>query len=720
MSKLNEVKEIRDTYREIRKALGENLNIQKSTVKEAKALASISRKINDAIEEGNNATDRQLAKQAERARSALREIERQAEFAQKKLELGQKLTEEEEELLAAKEQGFAVEKKIVELSEKELRIRKGVNRSLGVTGALAKSLSKTLGIDLGESLKDAREKAEKVNREFEDSGKTLSDVGKKVQGNAQVALLNLKGLTGAFLDGISSTEAIFTVILKQVGALNKAQTEFRTLSGQSAENFKGVNSELVTVTDQVKSITALSKELGVNVNAAFSEETLFNAAVLTNNLDVSAKSAANLALRAEVFGGEFKDAAKSAELATEQINSSGQGAVLFGDVLESAGNASDALALSLEASGKSLFVAAAEAKKLGLTLEQVDSIAGSLLNFEQSIANELEAELLTGKELNLERARFFALTNDVAGLTEEIANNQEVLNSFASGNRFEQEAIAKALGLSRDELAKTIVIQKLNAGLSAEQAAAAANVSPELAKQLDIQQKFQKSIQSLTDAITPFIEKLAIVLDNTTALYSIVGLIAATRLTRLIKDLLLVRALSASTGGGAGKFYAGGQFLPGGGRAPKGGVFAGAAGAAGKAGGRGLLKTAGAGISRLGLPGLLVGGALLGGAFLLNRQSKKEQEARERANATQIRDGVIGSDGSLLVSGPRGSVSLDSNDTIVGNKNGVIAGTNLGGSNRELVSRIDKLIAATERGTTITMDGNLVGKSVANTTSRLG
>ena len=173
MSRLNEVREIRDTLREIRKSLGENLSIRKSATKEAKALASISRRITDAIEEGNSATDRQLAKDAERARSSLRELQRQADIAQAKadsLDKTKQLSDEEKELLAAKEAGFVVERKIVQLSEKELRIRKGVNRSLGVTGALAKSLSKTFNIDLGDALQDARDKAEEINREFEDSG----------------------------------------------------------------------------------------------------------------------------------------------------------------------------------------------------------------------------------------------------------------------------------------------------------------------------------------------------------------------------------------------------------------------------------------------------------------------------------------------------------------------------------------------------------------------
>ena len=88
-----------------------------------------------------------------------------------------------------------------------------------------------------------------------------------------------------------------------------------------------------------------------------------------------------------------------------------------------------------------------------------------------------------------------------------------------------------------------------------------------------------------------------------------------------------------------------------------------------------------------------------------------------------MKDGIIDSQGGMVVSGPKGSISLDREDTIVANKNGVIAGTNLGGNgaaNSEMLSRLDRLISATERGSQITMDGNLVGKSIANNTSGLG
>ena len=51
-----------------------------------------------------------------------------------------------------------------------------------------------------------------------------------------------------------------------------------------------------------------------------------------------------------------------------------------------------------------------------MEMSQLDGIASSLMDFESSIKNELEAELLLGKNLNLEKARQAALNNDLSTL----------------------------------------------------------------------------------------------------------------------------------------------------------------------------------------------------------------------------------------------------------------------------------------------------------------
>ena len=68
--------------------------------------------------------------------------------------------------------------------------------------------------------------------------------------------------------------------------------------------------------------------------------------------------------------------------------------------------------------------------------------------------------MLTGKEINLDKARQLALDNDLAGLSEEIAKNSEITEAFATGNRIQQQAAADALGMSRDELAQMVMQQE--------------------------------------------------------------------------------------------------------------------------------------------------------------------------------------------------------------------------------------------------------------------
>ena len=288
---------------------------------------------------------------------------------------------------------------------------------------------------------------------------------------------------------------VFGALAKSFGDFEKANKEVRNLTGQSATNMNTFNSSMVSSIDAAKTIGSLSKEIGINVNAAFSGETITAAAELTNLLGVSDKSAANLALRAEAFGGTLKGVDKSVFNTVKGFNMQNRSAVNVGAVLEDVGNSSNSLALSLGGSADELAEAAAGAQRLGLNLQQAEKIADTLLNFESSIAAELEAELLTGKQINLEAARQAALNNDIATLTEEIGNNQEILSAFSSGNRIQQDAIAKSLGMSKDEVANMIFLKQKENKLTDEQAAKAAGINIETAKRLGAQDSIQKSIE---------------------------------------------------------------------------------------------------------------------------------------------------------------------------------------------------------------------------------
>jgi hypothetical protein len=148
---------------------------------------------------------------------------------------------------------------------------------------------------------------------------------------------------------------------------------------------------------------------------------------------------------AEILGGAEAYAARNGFVVNEK------------DILKEVSAASASLKLTLGGSAEAVAKAAVQAKQFGLNLEQAEKISESLLQFETSIESELSAELLTGKNLNFERARALALEGKTAEAAAEVAKQVGTSRDFAKMNVIQQEALAKAAGMTRDELAQSLM-----------------------------------------------------------------------------------------------------------------------------------------------------------------------------------------------------------------------------------------------------------------------
>ena len=98
--------------------------------------------------------------------------------------------------------------------------------------------------------------------------------------------------------------------------------------------------------------------------------------------------------------------------------------------------------------------------KMGVEMSTASKIADGLLDFESSINNQMEASVLLGKEINLDKALELALNNDTAGATAEVLKNIGGSAEFAKMNRLEQDALAKASGMTVEEMKKAIDAQE--------------------------------------------------------------------------------------------------------------------------------------------------------------------------------------------------------------------------------------------------------------------
>ena len=132
-------------------------------------------------------------------------------------------------------------------------------------------------------------------------------------------------------------------------------------------------------------------------------------------------------------------------------------------------------------------------------MDAISNSAGQLLDFESSIEKELQAELLLGKDINLERARQAALTGDQTALMEELVREAGSLEELQQMNVLQQEALAGALGISVDQLANQVLQGEALATQKDEQLERDAAEAEMNAKALSLQEKQAIAMEKLAD-----------------------------------------------------------------------------------------------------------------------------------------------------------------------------------------------------------------------------
>ena len=337
----------------------------------------------------------------------------------------------------------------------------------------------------------------------------------------------------------------------------KIQAELALSAASSEKLF--VNSK-----DLNQSFRELTTQTGLI--ADFGGDILVTQTTLTKQLGLSAENAGRLSTLSRIQSKDTETILENSVSTVSALGAQNKVGIDVKGVLQEVSQVSDAIAVSLGKNPVEIAKAVTQAKLLGLSLSEVDAVASSLLDFESSITNELEAELLIGKDLNLEKARLLALNNDLAGLGDELRNQEEIRLSFSTGNRIQQEAAAKAIGVSRDQLAKMVLQQDLIAmgaenfvdayGEQTFQSLQSQSASEKFAATLE---KIQGIIGDIGIAFAPFLDGIASVVGYLAqskvaaiALGSVIAGLAAASLTNAIASIFASTALLGPVGVGIG------------------------------------------------------------------------------------------------------------------------------------------------------------------------
>jgi hypothetical protein len=359
---------------------------------------------------------------------------------------------------------------------------KNINKSIGLTGsalsAVAKITSKIGLSGMDDVFEEARDAAvEKARTLGASEKKSLGLIGKirtmgaafKVVGKAIIenltdplvlAGLLIKGLksaynfvASAFKDGKEAAMIISEENVKLARSLGLSQKAANKLASSVA----GMGPTTAATKQSIESIYS-----AMGSTEKLSNNTLRVFVKLNTQAGMSAESLAQFQKFAKLSGQDAGVLVKNmAQTALETIKTN-KYAFSQRNLLDDVAKVSSVISLRFKDQPAALVKAVAKAKSLGMEMGKIEDIASSLLNFEDSIAAEMEAELLTGKQLNLEKAREAALRGDTAALQDEIISQLGSIDEFNKMNVLQQDAFAKSIGLSRGELAGMLDAQEKN------------------------------------------------------------------------------------------------------------------------------------------------------------------------------------------------------------------------------------------------------------------
>ena len=388
------------------------------------------------------------------------------------------LSKEAQQYQALEQTASALEKNAEYLAEQATQ-QDNITDGMGFLGRSAEGLSGTLSsMGAGEfgkklGLESAAKKAKEMSIELTDGGKKSLGAFGKVRvaiGTMGAALKSALGplallamVKKAYSDGEVSANRLNGENVQIARTLGIAQENANKLAGE-ARSIGGA----MGITGAAASASMSSIYTALDGTEKLSKSTLETFMKLNVFAGMSAENIADIQKLSKLTGEDAGQLADSmAQTAKETIKANKLN-VSMKTLMSDAAKASNVVKLSIKGGGAELIKTVAQSKKLGLELKAVEDIAGGLLDIEESLAAEMEAELLTGRELNLEKAREAALNNDLSTVMSEITKQGIDQEAFTKMNRTQQDAVAKAVGMTRDSMGDMLAKQKENVAVNAD------------------------------------------------------------------------------------------------------------------------------------------------------------------------------------------------------------------------------------------------------------
>ena len=303
--------------------------------------------------------------------------------------------------------------------------------------------------------------------DLEAQRKSLGKIANEAGRNARSAAAAAKSL-GEQKETLEKIQAIYMTIMSLGEKYDKMLSEEAKAQGTTKDEIdgqynaiqkinNGLGTNLASNQEILKSVTSLRKEYSLTDSqlASIGKESANISRLTGLTVDEATKFQTSLA---EIGGTSIQTQEAMTAIASKAAEAAG---VPMGQVMRDVANVSNGVRLIFKGNTTELIKQAAEARKLGTSLEAMAKSAESLLNFESSIGAELKLSALLGKNVNFNESRRLFFAGDLIGAEKALQKEVEKVGDLDKLNFIQRKALAEATGKDFGELQK-IQTQKKN------------------------------------------------------------------------------------------------------------------------------------------------------------------------------------------------------------------------------------------------------------------
>jgi hypothetical protein len=322
----------------------------------------------------------------------------------------------------------------------------------------------------------------------------------------QVGLIAVLYTVKNILDKFLEMDKAATAFRKQMGITVDENKELEERAREIAFQYQamGVSGENV-----YNSFKAVAETVGTT--QAATNDLVKDMALMSAQLGISEKLSAEFLKSMGMVSRSTLDSQRYMLFFTQ--NMAQAGGVKLDDVMNDIASASKSSYQFLSRDPLVLAKAAVEARRMGTSLESAATSSRSLVDFTSNVRAEMEASVLLGKALNVQKARELSYYRNIEGLNQEILRLAKDVN-FNQLDLFQQEAFAKVFGKQSGEIASMLQADK-------ERQAIASSMTPEIITARKEYERMKKANDEIAKATSINVENMVATKTNQEAIRSI-------------------------------------------------------------------------------------------------------------------------------------------------------------------------------------------------------